>query len=651
MISRQEALQNWQNNGMDEIVRRIVQNYFYSDVNPDSFGYEEKTECALFSEKTAKTLYNLGFEDFFQKEKVAKKDIYTFCGCNTYLALVNLFDRGLSGQCAEHSKVYGQMLQKCGFENDYKDLAGEILPGVVKCADFLCPEKPKLIFENVFLTLGKFAERGDDAEDISSLLSNVYSVDYENSRNFKAIQLKYLQEMLVREVDTPLLKTLNSAFYTIYSDRSQRLSETTYQGLVQNVLPEALANPGSLFCKQTNMYGTQNHTYGIGDYTYQAYTSRVTPGNIHELRTIARELPATDFDIFQSNRQDGIALSQTYGKLRDLIHDEIRGIDEVIDQMVAFYDSKGKSPTDKIIKALGKDNAALELSSYEKNITYKTRDRKKITESNIVVLRRLQENMRQSREKCPQNGGENQELINDIENSKYVPGKKLRALLTVFNQRLAARTEAKEIGITPQEIELINWLDKKSQQYLNDMSFEEQCGFYKTPLCYEILKFNELANSPAAEFSRQEFEHFYQTQVLYAPTMQQAYQNIANRQNKNMFGLMAKYHTIAENNIRQAKFIFSDPESVYSESFKSSALEDIRMQREARISQIASGNSLKALQNLTQYKDASCEVGARYRKELQDTDPFYRDFDILLKDMKEKGIDLSVHIRRSDGRD
>ncbi len=647
MISRQEALQNWQNNGMDEIVRHIARNYFYSDINPDSFGYEEKTECALFSEKTAKILYNLGFEDFFRKEPISNRDICTFGGCNTYLALINSDDKELISRCLTYSKIYRELQQKYHFDESYRDLSGEILPGVSKCADFLCPEKPEIVFENALSILNKFANRDDDAEEISPLLRNVYSVDYENSRNFKAMQLKYLQEMLAHKVDTPLLKTLNSAFYTIYSDRSQRLSETTYHGLVHNVLPEALANPDSLFCKQTNMYGTQNHTYGIGDYTYQAYTSRVTPGNIHELRTIARELPATDFDIFQSNRQDGIALSRTYGGLRDLIHDEIRGVNEIIDQMVAFYDNRGNAPTDKIIKALGKSNAALELQSYDKVITYKSRDKKEISESNIVILRRLQKNMQQSRGKCPKVQAETQSLVDEIENSKYVPGEALQKLLNGFNRKFEDKMADREIGIAPQEIDFINWADQKAQRYLNDMSFEEQCGFYKTPLCYEILKFNELTDSPAAEFPAAEFDHFYLTQVFHAPTIRQAYQNIAGRQNRNMFGLMEKYRKIAEKNRLQAKFIFSDPDSSYSEDFKSSTFDDIEQQKLERIAGIASGNCMKALQNLTQYKEASSDIGARYRKELEATDPLRRDFDMLLKDMRKKGIDLS----RSSGRD
>lgn len=645
MISRQEALQNWQKNGMDEIVCHIAQGSFYAGRNPASLNFEEKTECRNFSEKTANILYNLGFEDFFRKEQISKRDIHTFSGRNTYLTLINLYDKELTARCLKYSKAYGKLQQKYHFDDSYRDLAGEILPGVSKCADFLCPEKPEMLFENALSTLNKFANRGDDAEEISSLMGNVFSVDYENGRNFKAMQLKYLQEMLRRNINTDLLKVLNSAFYTIYSDRPQRLSETTYPGLLQNVLSEAISNPNSLFCKQTNMYGTQNHTYGIGDYTYQAYTSRVTPENLHELKTIAKELPATDFDIFQSNRQDGIALSRTYGGLRDLIHDEIRGVNEVIDQMVAFYDSHGNAPTDKIIKALGKSNAALELQSYDKVITYKNREKKEISESNIAILRRLQKNMQQSRGKCPKVQDETQPLIDEIENSKYVPGEALQKLLTGFNQKIENKMARREIGIAPQEIDFINWADKKAQQYLNDMSFEEQCGFYKTPLCYEILKFNELTNSPATEFSAAEFDHFYLTQVFHAPTMRQAYQNIAGRQNRNMFGLMEKYGKIAEKNRLQAKLIFSDPNVSYSEDFKSSSFDDIEQQKRERIAGIASGNCMKALQNLTQYKEASSDIGARYRKELEATDPLRRDFDILLTDMNKKGIDLSVRFR------
>ncbi len=651
-MSLEEALQVWQANGMNKIVSDIWKKQNCFGLNPEAFGYEEKAECASFSEKFAKTLYNLEFSDFFRPVKISKHDIFLLKGCNTYLALINLSDTKTLTQCQKHSAMYHKILQKHNINGDYKDLAGEIMAGTIRCAEFLCPEKPELMFENAAVMLEKFANRGDDAEDISSVMRNVYSVDYENSRNFKAMQLKYLQKMLMQNVDTNLIKTLNSAFYTIYSDRSQRLSASTYVGLLQNVLPEALDNPDSLFCQQSNMYGTLNHTYGIGDYTYQAYTSKVTPARLHELRTIAKELPATEFEIFQSNRQDGIALAKTYGILRDLIHDEVRGISEVIDQMTAFYDSKGQSPTDKIIKALGENHPALDLESYDHQTTYRrTKDKKEITESNITILRRLQQNMQKSRSLTPQNHGDLQPAIDKIAESRFISGQELQELLTGLNKNIENDIASEKIGIKTTDIDLVNWTDKKVQQYLNDMDFEEQYGFYKTPLCREILKFSEMTNSPAATFSSSQFEHFYQTKVFNAPTIIAAYENIANQQNRNMFGLIKMYNQIAEKNQMQAKLIFSDPDAQYSDNFKSLSFADIEAQRQERLENVISGNTLKALQNLTQYKQASTKIGARYRQEQIDSDPLRRDFNILLKDMKKKGIDLSFHAIGNGGRD
>lgn len=651
MMPLKEALQVWQDNGMDMIVSDIWRKQNCPDLNPEAFGYEEKAECALFSEKFAKILYNLNFSDFFRTEKINKRDICLLNGSNTYLALINLFDTGMLTQCQKHSAMYQKILQKHNIGGKYKDLAGEIMSGVVRCAEFLCPEKPELMFENVATILEKFANRGDDPEDISSIMRNVYSIDYENGRNFKATQLKYLQEMLAHNVDTNLIKILNSAFYTIYSDRAQRLSESTYTGLLQNVLPEALTNKDSLFRQQTNMYGTQNHTYGIGDYTYQAYTSKVTPAHLHELRTIAKELPATELEIFQRNRQDGIALAKTYGMLRDLIHDEVRGINDVIDQMITFYDRKGQAPTDKIVKALGENHPALDLESYNYQVTYRTKDKKEITESNIAILRRLQQNMQKNRCMAPQNCGALQPVIDKIAESRFVPRQELQKLLTGLNKNIEKDIVSEKIGIKTTDIDLINWTDKKTQQYLNDMNFEEQCGFYKTPLCREILKFGELTNSPETTFSPNRFEYFYQTKVLNAPTISAAYTNIANRQNQNMFGLIKMYNQIAEKNRIQAKLNFSDPDTQYSDNFKSLCFADIEVQRQERLENIISGNSLKALQNLTQYKQASSIIGAKYRQELIDSDPLRHDFDLLLKDMNKKGIDLSFHAGKKRGRD
>lgn len=143
------------------------------------------------------------------------------------------------------------------------------------------------------------------------------------------------------------------------------------------------------------MYGTLNHTYGIGDYTYQAYTSKVTPARLHELRTVAKELPATAFEIFKATGKTELLWLKTYAVER-FDSREVRGISDVIDQMTAFYDSKGQAPTDKIVKALGENHPALDLASYDYQVTYKTKDKKEITESNIAILRRLQQNMQRT---------------------------------------------------------------------------------------------------------------------------------------------------------------------------------------------------------------------------------------------------------------
>ena len=174
-------------------------------------------------------------------------------------------------------------------------------------------------------------------------------------------------------------------------------------------------------------------------------------------------------------------------------------------------------------------------------------------------------------------------------------------LVTTLNQEMLSAIDKKQTGFSPEIVRLIAWTDKKLSLVLNNMDFEYQCGFYKSNNCKEILTFSELIHSPKETFDVKEFNDFYEQQIINAFDMEEAYKNIANRQNNNLFALYKQYDKDCQamDNTVGAKII-----------------------TDARKERAGSGNTLKALQNLTLYKEASTIIGEKRRAERISRNPY-----------------------------
>ena len=83
--------------------------------------------------------------------------------------------------------------------------------------------------------------------------------------------------------------------------------------------------------------------------------------------------------------------------------------------------------------------------------------------------------------------------------------------------------------------------------------------------------------------------------------MEEAYQNIASHQNQLLFGLYKQYD--------QDCHAMDDTHNA-------------QIMTEARKERAGSGNTLKALQNLTLYKDASTKIGTREKQEREQRFPY-----------------------------
>ena len=223
-------------------------------------------------------------------------------------------------------------------------------------------------------------------------------------------------------------------------------------------------------------------------------------------------------------------------------------------------------------------------------------------EKNIDILRRINNNMSQNKEKPPFTENKILNKLAQKASKNNPPLLKDMLLLTqVMNKTMLKAIDDKQLGLSPEMVNLIAWTDRKLGQSLNNMDFEYQLGFYKSEKCYDVLLFSELTHLASETFDKKSFDEFYETKVKNAFDMEEAYKNIGNHQNQLMFGLFDLYdeNCNAMDNTQMAKIM-----------------------TEGRKERACSGNTLKALQNLTIYKTPSTKIGERELKDRQQRLPY-----------------------------
>lgn len=98
---------------------------------------------------------------------------------------------------------------------------------------------------------------------------------------------------------------------------------------------------------------------------------------------------------------------------------------------------------------------------------------------------------------------------------------------------------------------------------------------------------------------------------------------------------MKHYSRIAAYNRKVVSSIYGPGES------RNKAYRLIREQRQRRINRLFSGSLLKELQNMSQYKTASCLVGRRHQEEQRRTYPERANFYKLAAQAAGKGLDFT----------
>lgn len=384
------------------------------------------------------------------------------------------------------------------------------------------------------------------------------------------------------------------------------------QNCIDKILPRTMKH-NDIFGFHSNMWGCVTEEkgiaagVGIATFFYKCYATPINPRGINDLLQMTQENLSGNLAKHEQIRADAHYINFS----RDPIHDSVPGINDLIGSMIAYYNAPTEENRailqERLQRTPNLGDRVFDLQNYESVGGN--------NEKTIDVLRRIYSNMSQNNMELPitENARLN-ELATQANQSETPTITQISPLVKEFNRILLEAIDTQQVGLSPETVELLAWTDKKLALALNAMDFEKQSGFYKTEECREALLFSDLTHSAKENYNLKEFNQFYENNVKNAFDMEQAYQNIGQRQNKNLFGLFKQYteDCHAMNNTWCAK-----------------SMTDARKER------AGSGNTLKALQNLTLYKDASTKIGQKQLSERHQRAP-YRDIYLKLYKGAEK---------------
>ncbi|MEI7604530.1 MAG: hypothetical protein WCJ19_05945 [bacterium] len=370
-------------------------------------------------------------------------------------------------------------------------------------------------------------------------------------------------------------------------------SEEKLKGLIKGLLP-AIENRDpqvSLLIRGGNIWGMGEGKYGVGDYICECFATRISPAGLNKLILFGREIPTNESSKFEQNRKDGLSLMYPFSELRDFIHDEQPGINALISAMISYYKDHDKVKlelAEKIIASIAFENKdfpdwfekLFELSNYDMIVKENFEGKEKQVKA-IDILKRLQENTSPFQSEPPNLKDKKlSELLNTVYNSveeldKHV----LNEALKYINNNLAELIKNETIGLEPNFIQALAWIERINYLTLKNMTYENQLIAHKQEWFQSILRFQELTGA-SDTYNEHSFQRFIDE--LEQSTSEEAYKIILKKITHDIILLEKRYQAMGKGYLSGALW---------------------------------SGNTYHELVGLTHWKPASTEYGAKHRKE------------------------------------
>ncbi len=278
---------------------------------------------------------------------------------------------------------------------------------------------------------------------------------------------------------------------------------------------------------------------GLKDFLVSCSALKVTPPHINELLMAMMRIPGTALWKLNHNREDGAAFSPN---LRAIVHDKRPYVHELVKALVGYYDTgDGKDlravldlaneqdhdsyskQFEGISQEVGLYGDAPDRAFYERHVVVSGRHAK---ERAIDILRCLLKNTVPTVEKLPVTSdlNINEKLVALAKNGK---DKTLESAFVCVNDKLKNMMAHGDIGIEPNMIFALAWLEGKGFEKLQSLTFEDQLSAYAESWFAAILEFQELTASPSS-FDPEEFQKFL-GRVKRENSMMDAYRLIVSR--------------------------------------------------------------------------------------------------------------------------
>lgn len=354
--------------------------------------------------------------------------------------------------------------------------------------------------------------------------------------------------------------------------------------------------------KGGNIWGMRVGEFGIADLLTHCYKLRLSPDQINQAIMVLRSVPGTSLEALEQNRLDGGTLAPVFGIMRDFIHDQRLYVHDVVSAMVRFYET---GDTETLKNVVAKTDYLAEGGE-----TWSLFDRKKYEEltparvsggyseqtvmvTPIDVLKRLEINTIPIPDMPPvTTDSELNRLMNNLIRSKTgeitfgsIPRREIGQAFDYLNTGLELGMLEGRIGIEPNHLMAIAWLDRIGFQVLKRLTFEEQQTAYREDWFISLLRFQQLTASTS--YDEKEFDQFM-TQLKACPTYKEASVLIQQHVLVELDALARGYKAdgredvgfLWNGNVAHELIGLTDPKSAQSEFGRKQAIQDVRRKTE-----------------------------------------------------------------------
>lgn len=578
-------------------------------------------DAAQAAKIMAKMAYNLGYMSYFNpeiKEGTVSKN------WNQGFRRLNEFPLEVLQSLKGYSELFAKEIMPAATNESEEAMYRNIFAQSSKAMLIYAPDKIEdKRLQNIMLKAAKAITNPDNGltpRDRFPLSMSAFTSLYEDDKQSYFNKLKIITQALPKLKNPRDIVKLGEEIDNAYQNEG-KIDDIMTQGFIKNVV--SFVNKNKNFQTLVGEHDCEFGEYGLLGYNILLQTSRWTPLSLNKALGVLKEVPTPDMQKRETIRTQAIILEKAdFSGLRDFIHSENIGSEELVNHMLDYYhahqssDEKYKAQAaehiKKDLKQLDNDEFIsdyLDINRYERIVDYSN------NQTAIQTLEIIASSMEKKNTRPPLTGDITlDKLSQDFMSEGYTDTQKYGRFLSLLNHKIIQNIEEQKIGISPQMVDLLYWCDQKNANILKNRDFEQQCGDYKEDWFKQIALFAELTNSAENKFNLKGFEAYY-SHIPEQSYFFDAHNILLKRQRSNIFKLF-------ENSKTQQQ---ATTEILYQRYSKSTASqEDIALAQERfsnmydqRRRRMVSGNLISEMLKLNDFKKPSTRMGERHAKDLK----------------------------------